>query len=174
MRGTDTRRLMAAPPPPPANPANPRVKITTTAGDIVVELFEKEAPVSTQNFLGYVREGFYEGLIFHRVIKGFMIQGGGLDASGRQKKGKSPIKLEINPALRHWDGALAMARTSDPNSATSQFYICHGPQAGLDKNYAVFGIVRQGIDVVKSIANTPTDRSDRPKTDVVIQKAEVL
>ncbi len=161
--------------PPATDPSNPRVKIQTTAGDIVVELFAKEAPVSTQNFLAYVREGFYEGLIFHRVIKGFMIQGGGLDASGKQKKGKSPIKLEINyPTLQHWNGALAMARTNDPNSATSQFYICHGPQRGLDKNYAVFGVVREGIKVVEAIATTPTDRSDRPKSDVTIQKATVL
>lgn len=160
---------------PAPNPSNPRVKIQTSMGDVVVELFEKEAPVSTQNFLAYVREGFYEGLIFHRVIKGFMIQGGGLEPSGRQKKGKSPIKLEINyPTLKHWNGALAMARTSDPNSATSQFYICHGPQGGLDKNYAVFGIVREGMNVVEKIATTPTDRSDRPKTDVVIQKAQAL
>jgi len=160
---------------PAPNPANPRVKIQTTAGDIVVELFEKEAPVSVQNFLAYVREGFYEGLIFHRVIKGFVIQGGGLDASGRQKKGKSPIKLEVNyPTLKHWNGALSMARTSDPNSATSQFYICHGPQASLDKNYAVFGLVRDGMSVVEKIATAPTDRSDRPRSDVTITKASVL
>ena len=160
---------------PAPNPSTPRVKITTTAGDVVVELFEKEAPISVQNFLGYVREGFYAGTIFHRVIKGFVIQGGGLEPSGRQKKGKSPIKLEINyPTLKHWNGALSMARTMDPNSATSQFYICHGAQGGLDKNYAVFGIVRQGMDVVERIATTQTDRSDRPKTDILIQKAEVL
>ena len=160
---------------PAPNPSNPRVRIQTTAGDMVVELFEKEAPVSVQNFLAYVREGFYEGTIFHRVIKGFVIQGGGLEPSGRQKKGKSPIKLEINyPTLKHWNGALSMARTSDPNSATSQFYICHGAQGGLDKNYAVFGIVREGMNVVEKIATGPTDRTDRPKTDVVIQKAEVL
>ena len=160
---------------PAPNPSNPRVKIQTTMGDLVVELFEKEAPISVQNFLGYVREGFYEGTIFHRVIKGFVIQGGGLESSGRQKKGRSPIKLEINyPTLKHWNGALSMARTSDPNSATSQFYICHGAQGGLDKNYAVFGIVREGMNVVEKIATTPTDRSDRPKTDVLIQKAQVL
>jgi cyclophilin family peptidyl-prolyl cis-trans isomerase len=161
--------------PPPTNPANPRVKIQTTAGDVVVELFQTEAPVSTKNFLEYVNSGFYEGLIFHRVIKGFMIQGGGLDAGGKQKKGRSPIKLEINyPTLQHWDGALCMARTSDPNSATSQFYICHGAQAGLDKNYAVFGVVREGRAVVDKIATTPTDRSDKPKTDVAIEKMSVV
>ncbi|HEX2022937.1 MAG TPA: peptidylprolyl isomerase [Candidatus Thermoplasmatota archaeon] len=160
--------------PPPPNPANPRVKITTTAGDMVVELFQKEAPVSTENFLRYAREGFYDGLIFHRVIKGFVIQGGGHDPGMRQKKGHAPIKLEIAPTLRHWNGALSMARTSDPNSATSQFYICHGAQKGLDKNYAVFGIVREGMDVVERIATAPTDRADKPKTDVLIQKTTVL
>lgn len=160
---------------PSPNPANPRVKISTTAGDIVVELFEKEAPISVANFLAYVKEGFYDGLIFHRVIKGFVIQGGGIEPSGRQKKGKSPIKLEINyPTLKHWNGALSMARTSDPNSATSQFYVCHGAQAGLDKNYAVFGIVREGMNVVEKIATTQTDRSDRPKQDIAITSARVL
>jgi cyclophilin family peptidyl-prolyl cis-trans isomerase len=151
------------------------VKIQTSAGDVVVELFPNEAPVSTRNFLDYAREGFYDGLIFHRVIKGFMIQGGGLDASMRQKRGHAPIKLEINyPTLQHWDGALCMARTSDPNSATSQFYICHGAQPGLDKNYAVFGVVREGKSVVDKIATAPTDRSDKPKSDVAIQKMTVL
>jgi cyclophilin family peptidyl-prolyl cis-trans isomerase len=164
---------MAEPPAP--NPSNPRVKIQTTAGDVVVELFANEAPVSTQNFLAYAREGFYDGLIFHRVIKGFMIQGGGLDPAGKPKKGRAPIKLEINyPTLQHWNGALAMARTSDPNSATSQFYLCHGPQRSLDKNYAVFGVVREGMSVVEKIATSPTDRGDRPKTDVVIQRMQVL
>src|SRR5581483_4515160 len=98
----------------------------------------KEAPVTTQNFLAYVREGFYEGLIFHRVIKGFMIQGGGLDASGKQKKGKSPIKLETSGAtLPHSNGARDRAPTNGPNSATWQFYIRHAPQRGRDRHYAV-------------------------------------
>ena len=93
----------------------------------------------------------------------------------KQKRGHAPIKLEINyPTLQHWDGALAMARTSDPNSATSQFYICHGKQSGLDKNYAVFGVVREGRAVVDKIATTPTDKGDKPKTDVVIQKVSVV
>ena len=142
---------------------------------MTVELFAKEAPISTQNFLAYVNSGFYPGLIFHRVIKGFMIQGGGMDASGKPKKGKSPIKLEINyPTLKHWNGALAMARTSDPNSATSQFYICHGAQGSLDKNYAVFGVLREGSKVLEAIATTQTDRSDQPKTPITIEKVEVV
>ncbi|MFA5863009.1 MAG: peptidylprolyl isomerase [Candidatus Thermoplasmatota archaeon] len=160
---------------PAPNPSNPRVKISTSSGDIVVELFQNEAPISTQNFLEYVKSNFYDGLIFHRVIKGFMIQGGGMDSNMRQKKSRSPIKLEINyPTLKHWDGALCMARTSDPNSATSQFYICHGPQAGLDKNYAVFGIVREGQAVVQAIAKTATSSGDKPTRDITITKMTQL
>ena len=162
-------------PVPPPNPSNPRVKIETSMGEIVCELFEKEAPISTKNFLDYVRAGQYEGTICHRVIRGFMIQGGGYDASGKQKATRGPIKLEINyPTLQHWDGALAMARTAVRDSATAQFYICHGPQKGLDKEYAVFGVVRQGIDVVGSIAKVPTGGQDKPKQDVLINKMSVL
>lgn len=160
--------------PPPVDPSNPRVKIQTSVGDMVVELFQKQAPVSVENFLKYVNENFYEGLIFHRVIKGFVIQGGGHTPDMRQKKAHAPIKLEISKDLRHWNGALSMARTSVPNSATSQFYVCHGAQKGLDDNYAVFGIVRQGMDVMEKIATTPTDRSDKPKTDILIEKTTVL
>lgn len=159
---------------PAPDPSNPRVLISTTEGDIVVELFEKQAPISTKNFLEYVKSNFYDGLIFHRIIPNFMIQGGGMDPSGRQKSGRGPIKLEIHPELRHWDGALAMARTSVPNSATSQFYICHGAQSGLDNNYAVFGVTRQGLDVVDKIAKTPTDRSDKPKKDILITGTKLL
>lgn len=160
--------------PPAPNPANPRVRITTSEGPFVVELFEKDAPISVANFLNYVKEDFYRGLIFHRVIKGFVIQGGGHYPDMRQKKAGSPIKLEIAPALKHWDGALSMARTAIPNSATSQFYVCHGAQKGLDGNYAVFGIVREGMDVVKKIATTPTGGGDKPKKDITIEKTEVL
>jgi cyclophilin family peptidyl-prolyl cis-trans isomerase len=151
------------------------VKIQTSMGDIVVELFEKDAPISTRNFVEYVKSGFYDGLVFHRVIKGFMIQGGGYDASGKQKSSRAPIKREIKyPQLKHWNGALCMARTAVPDSATAQFYICHGAQAGLDREYAVFGITREGIDIVDKIAKTPTGREDKPKTDVVIQKVSLL
>ena len=159
---------------PPPDPSNPKVLISTSVGDITVELFAKDAPISTENFLRYVNENFYQGLIFHRVIKGFMIQGGGMDKDMRQKKTHSPIKLEINPKLRHWNGALAMARTAVKDSATGQFYICHGPQAGLDNNYAVFGVVRQGIAVVEQIAKTPTGPGDKPKTDITILGAKVI
>lgn len=160
-------------PTPPTSAENPTFTIETSAGTITGQLFPKQAPVTVQNFARYAKEGFYSGLIFHRVIRGFVIQGGGLDPSGRQKRGHPPIKLEISPELAHWDGALSMARTSDPNSATSQFYVCHGPQPGLDKNYAVFGIVTGGKDVVNKIATTPTDRSERPREDVVIKSVTV-
>lgn len=160
---------------PAPNPSNPRVKLLTSAGEIVVELFEKEAPISTRNFLEYVKSGHYDGTIFHRVIKGFVIQGGGYDASGKQRSTRSPIKLEVNyPTLKHWNGALSMARTMVRDSATSQFYVCHGAQAGLDKEYAVFGIVREGLPVVDKIASAPTDRSDKPKSDVILTKAQIL
>lgn len=160
---------------PATNPANPRVKLETTAGDIVVELFEKEAPISVKNFLEYVKSGHYDGTIFHRVIKGFVIQGGGYDTTGKQKSTRGPIKLEVNyPTLKHWNGALSMARTSVRDSATSQFYICHGEQKGLDKEYAVFGITRMGSAVVDKIASTATDKGDKPKSDIVITKASVM
>lgn len=155
-------------------PSGPQVELQTTEGTIVLDLFEKQAPKSVENFLHYVRSGFYDGLIFHRVIKGFMIQGGGFTPEGKQKGAtKAPIKLEISPELFHANGALAMARTSDPNSATSQFYICHGPQKSLDRNYAVFGKVNSGLDVVDRIAKKATDREDRPRENVVIKKATI-
>jgi cyclophilin family peptidyl-prolyl cis-trans isomerase len=160
---------------PAPNPSNPRVKIQTSMGDITVELFEKEAPTSVKNFLDYVRSGHYDGTVFHRVIKGFVIQGGGYDTTGKQKSTRGPIKLEINyPTLKHWNGALSMARTSVRDSATSQFYICHGQQTGLDREYAVFGIAREGMDVVDKIAKTSTGREDKPKADIVLTKATVL
>lgn len=164
---------MSPQPTPPTSPENPTFEIVTSAGTIRGQLFPKDAPVSVANFAKYAKDGFYTGTIFHRVIKGFMIQGGGHTPDGRQKKTGSPIKLEISPKLAHWDGALAMARTAVPDSATAQFYVCHGPQAGLDKNYAVFGLVTGGKDVVDKIASSPTDRADRPKTDVTIQSVTV-
>ncbi|MHB8605953.1 MAG: peptidylprolyl isomerase [Thermoplasmatota archaeon] len=165
---------MAAQPPAPHDPKNPRVTIETSAGTIVAELFPKEAPNTVANFVKYANDGFFAGLIFHRVIRGFVIQGGGHEPSGRQKSAKySPIKLEISPKLAHWDGALSMARTNDPNSATSQFYICDGPQTMLDKQYAVFGVVESGMDVVKKIAKEATDKSERPRTDQIIRSVSV-
>ena len=153
--------------------ANPRAVIETSVGTITVELYPEQAPITVANFRKYAEEGFYTGTIFHRVIKGFVIQGGGLEASGRQKPTHPPIKLEIAKDLKHKDGALSMARTSIPNSATAQFYICDGPQRSLDGQYAVFGQVVEGMDVVKKIATTPTDRNERPRTDVTIKGVKI-
>ena len=144
--------------------ANPTVRFETTAGPITVELFEKEAPVTVANFLQYVDSGFYEGTQFHRVIRGFMIQGGGFDKSGQRKATRAPIRNEADNGLRNQRGTLAMARTSNPHSATAQFFINLVDNRNLDftgKNargwgYAVFGKVTDGMEVVDDIARTPT------------------
>ncbi|MHB8587168.1 MAG: peptidylprolyl isomerase [Thermoplasmatota archaeon] len=155
-------------------PSGPQVIMETSEGTVVLDLFEKHAPTTVENFLHYVKTGYYDGLIFHRVIKGFVIQGGGFTQDGRQKQPtRSPIKLEIGPGLFHADGALSMARTSDPNSATCQFYVCHGKQSSLDRNYAVFGKVSSGLDVVDKIAKKPTDRDDKPRAPVTIKKMSI-
>lgn len=154
-------------------PSGPQVVLETTEGTIVLDLFEKQAPKTVANFLQYVRDGHYDGTIFHRVIKGFVIQGGGYDDKGKQKPTRAPIALEISPELHHADGALSMARTMVRDSATAQFYICHGPQKSLDKNYAVFGKVASGMDVVEKIAKKPTDREDKPRDNVAVKKAFV-
>ena len=158
-----------------STPANENAVIKTSYGDMTISFWPDVAPKTVENFKKLAREGFYDGTAFHRIIKGFMIQGGGMTPQGSQKKAlAAPIKLEISPALQHWDGALCYARTMDPNSATSQFYICHGPQPGLDKNYAVFGQTIQGKDVVDQIARTPTNAADKPKTDVIIKSVKIV
>jgi len=153
----------------------------TTLGNIEIELFEKEAPVSTANFLGYVDDGFFDGLIFHRVMNGFMIQGGGFEPGMKQKKTKAPIKNEATNGLKNKRGTLAMARTNDINSATAQFFINLVDNDFLDHagaanyGYAVFGKVTAGMDVVDKIAKVATtNRSGHqnvPAADVVITKA---
>ncbi len=146
--------------------------IETSMGDMKVELYEAEAPITVNNFISLAESGFYDGLTFHRVIKGFVIQGGDPagDGSGGSEK---TIPLEIS-SLTHVDGALGMARSADPNSASSQFYICDGPQHGLDGNYAVFGKVVEGMDVVRKIASVPTDMNDKPIEPVIIEHIKVL
>ncbi len=130
------------------------VVLETGMGEIKIELFDNEAPITTSNFKKLVRNGFYNGLIFHRIVHNFVIQAGAFYSDGKYKKSPyPPIKLEINPKLKHDDGAVGMARTSDPNSATSQFYICVGEQHELDGRYAVFGKVIDGMDVVREIAS---------------------
>lgn len=162
-----------AQPKPPLDAGNPTFTIDTSAGTMTGQLFPKHAPESVANFARYAKDGFYQGLIFHRVIKGFMIQGGGFDASGGRKETRPPIRLETSSSLAHWNGALALARTSAPGSATSQFYVCHGPQTGLDGNYAVFGLVTSGLEVVDRIATVRTGREDKPVEDVVIRSVTV-
>ena len=161
---------------------NPVVNIETNKGLIVVELFPKEAPVTVKNFLRYVEDGFYQGTVFHRVIPKFMIQGGGFTVDGIQKKTFDPIILESNNGLKNTRGTIAMARTSDPDSATSQFFINLVDNDFLDfgardKGYAVFGKVIEGMDVVDSIASTPTGSSpmpDWPLEDIVIKKITLI
>ena len=124
--------------------------LETAKGTIKFELYEKEAPVTTKNFIDLIQKGFYNGLIFHRVEPGFVIQGGDPKGNGTGGSGKT-IPLEIAPSLTHKKGAVGMARSQDPNSASSQFYICIEDAKFLDKNYAVFGQVTQGQDVVAKI-----------------------
>lgn len=139
---------------------NPKVLMKTSMGNITIELFQKKAPISVENFLSYVQDGFYDGLIFHRIIKDFMIQGGGYDKEMNKKETKDPIKNEATNGLKNDRGTIAYARTSVINSATSQFFINHVDNDFLNHKstnpreygYAVFGKVVDGMDVVDNIA----------------------
>ena len=160
-------------------PQNPLVVIRTSEGDISVELFADKSPVTVANFLAYVDSGFYKGTIFHRVIPNFMIQGGGFDVEMKQKKTNEPIVNESKNRLHNTRGTLAMARTSDPNSATAQFFINQRSNLRLDwapgrEGYAVFGEVVEGMDVVDFIATVETGQaggmSDVPKEPILIEE----
>lgn len=163
-----------------------QVKLTTSLGTIVVQLNSEKAPLSAANFLKYVKEGFYNGTIFHRVIPGFMAQGGGFDANFEQKATHAEIQNEADNGLKNKRGTLAMARTNAPHSASSQFFINYKDNSFLDfsgKNasgwgYAVFAEVIEGMDVVDAMEKQPTGNrgghQDVPKTNIVIEKAEVL
>ena len=164
-----------------------QVKLETTQGNIVLELDITRAPHSVLNFMNYVRNGFYDGTIFHRVISNFMIQGGGFTADLQRKKPNAPIINEADNGLKNTRGTIAMARTSDPHSATAQFFINVVDSPFLDhKNksprgwgYAVFGKVVEGMDVVDKIRNTRTGpqgpfRSDVPVETVTIVKASII
>ena len=166
--------------------SNPQVLLSTSLGDITLELDGAKAPLSTENFLSYVTSGHFDGTVFHRVIPGFMIQGGGFTADMDQKPTDTPIDNEADNGLKNGRGTIAMARTSDPNSATSQFFINVSDNAFLDHTaktvqgwgYAVFGKVTEGLDVIDKIVQVPTGRhgphSDVPLEAVTIQKVSVL
>ncbi|MEM1125369.1 MAG: peptidylprolyl isomerase [Bacteroidota bacterium] len=159
------------------------VKLTTSLGDIVIELHEDEAPISCQNFKQYVEDGFYDGTIFHRVIPGFMVQGGGMTPAMDRKSTRDPIKNEAQNGLSNARGTLAMARTQVVDSATSQFFINlkdndflnHGTR---DFGYAVFGRVAEGMDTVDAIAGVDTTTKnghrDVPQEPVFIERAEIV
>lgn len=163
-----------------------KVKLSTTMGDIVIELNSEKAPITTENFLAYVRDGFYDGTIFHRVIPGFMAQGGGFDEDFQQKETRPAIKNEADNGLQNNRGTIAMARTPDPDSATAQFFINYKDNGFLNYSsptpngwgYAVFGVVVDGMDVVDEMADVPTGNhgmhQDVPKTNIVIEKAVVV
>ncbi|MCM1495284.1 MAG: peptidylprolyl isomerase [Bacteroides sp.] len=150
--------------------ANPIVTITMENGDIMkAELYPDIAPVSVHNFISLIKKGYYDGLIFHRVIRGFMIQGGCPDGNGMGGPGYS-IKGEfsmngVENNLKHTEGVLSMARAMDPNSAGSQFFIMHKTSPHLDGSYAAFGKIIEGMEVVNKIAEVSTDYSDRPLED---------
>ena len=161
------------------------VKIHTSKGVISLKLFDDKAPDTVKNFLDYASEGFYDGTIFHRVIDGFMIQGGGMEPGMKEKPNKSAIKNEADNGLSNSRGTIAMARTPDPHSATSQFFINVADNTFLDfksptpdgYGYCVFGEVSDGMDVVDEIKNVATTsygmHQDVPAEDVVITKVEV-
>ena len=160
------------------------VKLQTSMGNIVIELNEQAAPVTVKNFLGYVEDGFFDGKIFHRIIRDFMIQGGGFTAEMKQSQTRDPIINEAGNGLKNDRGTIAMARTNDPDSATAQFFINHKDNDFLNyagKNnpgYAVFGKTVEGMDVVDAIASVQTTTragmSDVPVEPVAIISAEVV
>jgi peptidyl-prolyl cis-trans isomerase A (cyclophilin A) len=156
-----------------------QVKLETNYGNIVIQLYEQEAPITVANFKKYVNEGFYDGTTFHRIIPGFMVQGGGFTTDGQQKQTHEAIKLESKNGLKNDKGTIAMARTNVPDSATSQFFINVADNNFLnygvrDEGYAVFGKVVHGMDVIDKIASVETDSSDRPLQEVKILRATVL
>lgn len=160
------------------------VLIKTSMGDIILELNEEAAPITVDNFESYVEEGFYDGLIFHRVIDGFMIQGGGFEVTGVQKQPKAPITLESNNGLSNEEYTIAMARTNNPDSATSQFFINSNDNKFLNyapgnPGYAVFGKVIKGQEVVDAIEKVQTTTkfgymADWPVEDVIIESIELI
>ena len=169
---------------PNALAADPQVDVRTSMGNLRLELYPAKAPKSVENFLQYVRDGHYNGTIFHRVIPGFMIEGGGMTANMAQKSTRPPIPIESKNGLKNDVGTLAMARTGDPNSATAQFFINVSKNdflnyPGQDGNgYTVFGKVVEGMDVVNKIVGVPTGNQGMhqnvPRTPVVIESMTLV
>jgi cyclophilin family peptidyl-prolyl cis-trans isomerase len=153
--------------------ANRSVQFQTNLGSFRAELFEEKAPSTTENFVSLVEKGFYDGIVFHRVIEGFMIQGGCPEGSGRGGPGYE-IDDEFHPELRHSDeGVLSMANAG-PNTGGSQFFVTLAATPWLDDRHAVFGKVVEGMEVVRKIGKTDTGRNDRPREDVVMEKVELV
>lgn len=175
--------VVAAAPTAPLDPT-PHVALKTSMGDIVLELDQEKAPKSVANFLQYVKSGYYKGTVFHRVIDGFMIQGGGFDKNMKQKATKAPVRNEAQNGLQNVTYSIAMARTGDPHSATAQFFINVGNNGALDYpgrdgfGYTVFGKVVSGMDVVDKIKAVPVadkgPHQNVPVTPVVIESATLL
>lgn len=166
--------------------SNPKVLIETSKGNITIELDAENAPISTENFIAYVKDGFYDGTIFHRVIPNFMVQGGGMNPDMSEKKNKGKIQNEANNGLTNDRGTLAMARTPDPHSASSQFFINVADNAFLNFKsespqgwgYAVFGKVTEGMDVVDTIVGVKTGNNgghqDVPAEPVTMDKVTII
>jgi cyclophilin family peptidyl-prolyl cis-trans isomerase len=161
--------LPPSPPPPPSVSTNPVAIVETSMGTFKIELFADKAPHTVQNFIELVNRGFYKNMIFHRVVAGFVIQTGDPTGTGRGGSEKS-IKLEIHPDLKHdRAGIVGMARSQDPDSATSQFYITLGPAPHLDGKYAIFGRVIEGLEVVMAIGQVEVGPGDRPIVPVELK-----
>ena len=164
----------------------PVVELDTSMGAIVIELNEEKAPKTVENFLNYVKSGHYDGMIFHRIIDGFMIQGGGMDADMNEKATNAPVENEADNGLKNDAGTIAMARTQDPHSATSQFFVNvkdndflnHSGKNMQGWGYTVFGKVTSGMDVIEKMRGVPTGRfgmhADVPKEPVVINSATII
>jgi peptidyl-prolyl cis-trans isomerase A (cyclophilin A) len=167
-----------------AQAANPVVEMKTSMGTLTIELYADKAPKTVENFLQYVKDGFYSGVVFHRVIDGFMIQGGGFEPGMKEKQTRKPIENEARNGLKNEAGTLAMARTRDPHSASAQFFINLKHNDFLDYpgqdgwGYAVFGKVTQGFDAVQKIGKVPTANAgfhqNVPVTPVVIEAVKLL
>ena len=167
--------------------ANPQILIKTNLGHVTIELYPEKAPKTVENFLRYVEDGFYKNTIFHRVIANFMVQGGGFDTSFNQKPTHAPVENEANNGLKNETGTLAMARTSDPHSATAQFFINVVNNAFLNftapnprgYGYTVFGKVTDGMDIIHQIAKTQTGSGgpfpgDVPRNMIIIEDMSIL